>query len=100
MDTTDLDVIDIDGGTKVESKFNLMLQSWLKTKEPRTWKVLYEALRHPTVDMSVLAETLRINYIVKKQLDALYGEYIVSCSDPVLRGESLALCESFVGYAL
>ena len=74
MDLTDLDVIDMDGGAKVDGKFSLMLQSWLKTTQPRTWKVLYEALMHPTVDMSIVAETLSVNYIVKKQMDAIYGE--------------------------
>ena len=74
MDLTDLDVIDKERGLEIEDKFNRMLQSWFKTTQPRTWKVLYEALRDPTVDMSIVADTLSINYIVKKQLDALYGE--------------------------
>ena len=74
MDLTDLDVIDKERGLEIEDKFNRMVQSWLKTTQPCTWKVLYEALRDPTVDMSIVADTLSVNYIIKKQLDALYGE--------------------------
>ena len=51
-----------------------------------------------TVDMSVVAETLSLKYIVKKQLEAMYGEWshaLTLCSE-----ERVWHCWSVVCYAL
>ena len=75
MDTTELNVIDMEAGYKIKEKFNEMVQSWLKTTGPCTWKVLYEALKHPTVDMpDVAQEILPIWW--KKDLETFFGELL------------------------
>ena len=75
MDTTDLDVIDKEGGFEIKEKFNRMVLAWLKTTGPCTWKVLYEALKHPTVNMTDVAETLMENWI-KKDVHTTCGKLL------------------------
>ena len=51
----ELDCINAEPGFGVEEKFNLMIKTRLKKMEPCTWRDLYEALIHPTVDMPSVA---------------------------------------------
>ena len=51
--------LDAESRFGLEEKFNLMIKTRLKKSEPCTWRELYDALNHPTVDMSKVAEKLR-----------------------------------------
>ena len=75
MDTTDLDVIDKEAGYEIKDMFNRMILSWLKTTGPCTWKVLYKALRHPTVNMPDVAQEIKANWM-KKELQTFFGELL------------------------
>ena len=54
----ELDCINAEPGFGLEEKFNLMIKTRLKKLEPCTWRDLYEALIHPTVDMPSVAVKL------------------------------------------
>ena len=54
----ELDCINAEPGLGLEEKFNLMIKTRLKKMEPCTWRDLYEALIHPTVDMPSVAVRL------------------------------------------
>ena len=51
----ELDCINAEPGFGLEEKFNLMIKTRLKKSEPCTWRELYDALNHPTVDMPSVA---------------------------------------------
>ena len=51
----DLDCINSEPGFGLDDKFNLMIKTRLKRMEPCTWRDLYDALNHPTVDMPSVA---------------------------------------------
>ena len=51
----ELDCINAEPGCGLGEKFNLMIKTRLKKMEPCTWRDLYEALIHPTVDMPSVA---------------------------------------------
>ena len=55
----ELDCIDAEPGFGLEEKFNLMIKTRLKKSEPCTWRELYDALNHPTVDMASVADRLQ-----------------------------------------
>ena len=59
LEVSDLDAIDAESGIDLEEKFNRMIKSWLKRIEPRTWMVLCEALKHPTVAMPNVADKVK-----------------------------------------
>ncbi|CAI8045084.1 hypothetical protein GBAR_LOCUS24948, partial [Geodia barretti] len=54
----DLDCINSEPGFGLDDKFNLMIKTRLKRMEPCTWRDLYDALNHPTVDMPSVANKL------------------------------------------
>ena len=58
LDVHELENIDAEGGMSVDKKFNLMIKARLKKLEPCTWRDLYDALNHPTVDMPDVASKL------------------------------------------
>ena len=58
LDVHELESIDAEGGMSVDKKFNLMIKTRLKKLEPCTWRDLYDALNHPTVDMPDVASKL------------------------------------------
>ena len=55
----DLDCINAEQGFGLEEKFNLMIKTRLKKSEPCTWRELYDALNHLTVDMPSVADKLK-----------------------------------------
>ena len=67
LEVSDLDAIDAESGIDLEEKFNRMIKCWLKRSEPCTWTVLYDALKHKTVDMP--------NVAAKLKLEPLTGEF-------------------------
>ena len=56
----DLDCINSEPGFGLDDKFNLMIKTRLKRMEPCTWRDLYDALNHPTVDMPSVANKLAV----------------------------------------
>ncbi|CAI8025212.1 hypothetical protein GBAR_LOCUS14585, partial [Geodia barretti] len=56
----DLDCINSEPGFGLDDKFNLMIKTRLKRMEPCTWRDLYDALKHPTVDMPSVANKLAV----------------------------------------
>ena len=54
----ELESIEAEGGMSLDKKFKLMIQTRLKKIEPCTWRDLYDALNHPTVAMSDVANKL------------------------------------------
>ena len=58
LEVHELENIDAEGGMSVDKKFNLMIKTRLKKFEPCTWRDLYDALNHPTVDMPDVASKL------------------------------------------
>ena len=51
--------INAEPGFGLEEKFNLMIETRLKKSEPCTWRELYDALNHPTVDMASVADNFK-----------------------------------------
>lgn len=76
MKIHDLESIEKEPGSDNEEKFNRMVKSWLRMLEPRTWSVLYEALKHPTVNMPDIADEVK-----KSKLGTPAGEYTLVCID-------------------
>ena len=70
--TDDLDTIDKEAGNDTEEKLRRMISSRLRMEEPCTWPMLYDALKHPTVDMPKVAEELR-----KARLADRAGKYCI-----------------------
>ena len=70
LEVSDLDSIDAESGIDLGEKFRCMIKSWLRNSEFCTWTVLCEALRHPTVAMSNVADKVK-----KTKLGALSGEF-------------------------
>ena len=56
----ELDCINAEPGFGLGEKFNLMIKNRLKKSEPCTWRELYDALNHPTVDMASVADKLPV----------------------------------------
>ena len=52
--------INAEPGFGLEEKFNLMIETRLKNIEPCTWRKLYDALNHLTVDMASVADKLPV----------------------------------------
>ena len=67
LEVSDLDAIVAEPGIDLEEKFNRMIKCWLKRGESCMWTVLYEALKHKTVNMPNVAE--------KVKLGTLTGEF-------------------------
>ena len=55
---SDLECINAEPGSGLDEKFDRMLSARLKKIEPCTWRDLYDALNHPTVAMSDVANKL------------------------------------------
>ena len=55
----ELDCINAESGFGLEEKFNLMIKTRLKKSEPCTWRELYDALNHLTVDMASVADNFK-----------------------------------------
>ena len=55
---SDLECINAEPGSGIDEKFDRMLSARLKKIEPCTWRDLYDALNHPTVAMSDVANKL------------------------------------------
>ena len=62
----ELDCVDAETGFGLDKKFNLMIKTRLKKSEPCTWRELYDALNHPTVDMPSVADKLKPKLYTKK----------------------------------
>ena len=58
LDVHELESIEAEGGMSLDKKFNLMIKTRLKKIEPCTRRDLYDALNHPTVAMSDVANKL------------------------------------------
>ena len=58
MGVSDLDCINAELGASIDNKFGQMISTRLKKVEPCTWRDLYNALNHPTVAMSDVANKL------------------------------------------
>ena len=58
LEVHELDCIDAETGFGLDDKFNLVIKTRLKKIEPCTWRDLYDALNHPTVAMSDVANKL------------------------------------------
>ena len=67
----DLDCINSEPGFGLEEKFNLMIKTRLKRMEPCTWRDLYDALNHPTVNMPSVANKIAVKLPV--------GMYLIYC---------------------
>lgn len=59
MKVHELDTIDVETGDDTSKKLTRMVKSRLNMMEPCTWRDLYEALKHPTVDMPYIADKLK-----------------------------------------
>ena len=66
MKSHELDTIAKEAGDDFGEKLTRMIKSRLNMTEPCTWKVLYEAVIHPTVCMTNVASEL------KKKLPGIY----------------------------
>ena len=58
MKSHELDTISKEAGDDIGEKFTKMVEFRLKMTEPCTWKILYEALKNPTVNMPNVAKEL------------------------------------------
>ena len=70
--TDDLDTIDKEAGNDTEEKLRRMISSRLRMEEPCTWPMLYDALKHPTVNFPKEAEELKQSKMADKA-----GEYSI-----------------------
>lgn len=57
----DLRTIRKDAGD-VDDKFHKMLDAWFRNGENRTWAAICDVLQHNTVDMSYLADKVRMKF--------------------------------------
>ena len=55
----ELDTIDKETGNDTDEKLRRMLSSRLRMEEPCTWLILYDALKHSTVDLPKVAAELK-----------------------------------------
>ncbi|CAI8049656.1 hypothetical protein GBAR_LOCUS27340 [Geodia barretti] len=69
----DLDCINSEPGFGLDDKFNLMIKTRLKRMEPCTWRDLYHALNHPTVDMPSVGNKLTAKLPIVVALPAEQG---------------------------
>ena len=58
MKSHELDRIATEAGDDTGKKLTQMIKSRLKMTEPCTWRVIYEALKNPTVNMPHVAQEL------------------------------------------
>ena len=58
MKSHELDTISKEAGDDIGEKFTKMFEFRLKMTEPCTWKILYEVLKNPTVNMPNVAKEL------------------------------------------
>ena len=58
MKSHELDTISKEAGDDIGEKFTKMVEFRLKMTEPCTWKILYEVLKNPTVNMPHVAKEL------------------------------------------
>ncbi|CAI8029612.1 hypothetical protein GBAR_LOCUS16802, partial [Geodia barretti] len=58
LDVRELENIDAETRFGLDDKFNLMIKTRFNKIEPCTWRDLYDALNHPTVAMSDVANRL------------------------------------------
>ena len=58
LDVHELENIDAETRFGLDDKFNLMIKTRFNKIEPCTWRDLYDALNHPTVAMSDVANRL------------------------------------------
>ena len=70
MKSHELDKIGTEAGDDTEKKLTEMIKARLKMIEPCTWRVIYEALKNPTVNMLHVAQEL----IRKKKIVMPTGE--------------------------
>ena len=71
MKSHELDRIGTEAGDDTGKKLTQMIKSRLKMTEPCTWRVIYEALKNPTVNMPHVAQKL----LQKKKIVIPTGEY-------------------------
>ena len=60
IQASQLDVIERNDPNNIDSQFRNMVKKWLDIGDGCTWKAVYDALRHPTVDHNKTAEELKI----------------------------------------
>ena len=71
MKSYELDRIGTEAGDDTGKKLTQMIKSRLKMTEPCTWRVIYEALKNPTVNMPHVAQEL----LQKKKIIMRTGKY-------------------------
>ena len=71
MKSHELDRIGTEAGDDTGKKLTQMIKSRLKMTEPCTWRVIYEALKNPTVNMPHVAQEL----LQKKKIVMQTGKY-------------------------
>ena len=64
---SDLDVIEMEPKSDVTEMFRKMIMTWLKKGENCTWRTVYDALKHCTVEQQRIAENLK-SWLVKGEL--------------------------------
>ena len=55
----DLDVIEKNNQKDIDKMFIEMIKNWLNTETSCTWRAVYDALRHPSVGYSAVANKLK-----------------------------------------
>ena len=63
MKSHELDRIGTEAGDDTGKKLTQMIKCRLKMTEPCTWRVIYEALKNPTVNLPHIAQELKKNKI-------------------------------------
>ena len=56
---SELDVIERNDPNNINRQFGNMIKKWLDIGDGCTWRAVYDALRHPTVDQNKTAEDLK-----------------------------------------
>ncbi|CAI8054937.1 hypothetical protein GBAR_LOCUS29976 [Geodia barretti] len=84
LDVHELENIEAEGGMGLDMKFNLMIKTKLKKIEPCTWRDLYDALNHPTVAMSDVANKLSAKLTTAEVPNTRAGDAALSMSSTSL----------------
>ncbi|CAI8023410.1 hypothetical protein GBAR_LOCUS13685 [Geodia barretti] len=80
LDVHELENIDAEPRFGLDDKFNLMIKTRLKKIEPCTWRDLYDALNHPTVAMSDVANKLSAKLTTAEVPNTRAGDAALSMS--------------------
>ena len=74
----ELDVIEMESKSDVSEMFRKMIREWLKKGENCTWRAVYDALNHRTVEQKRIAEELK-SWLVARPVK---GELCPSVKSP------------------